>query len=92
MELRLRFFLRKFDDLHLVQLLLSRHCHVSRRNTGLVSRNEILKLRDLRLLAVVSCLQLALFHLVDFHEPVIVTHIAVKLLVLHMVDQVYHAV
>ena len=54
MELRLRFLLRKLDDLHLVQLLLSRHRHVSRRNAGLVSRNEILELRNLRLLAVVS--------------------------------------
>ena len=92
MKLRLRLFLCQLDELHLVQLLLPGHGHVPGGHPGLVPGHEVLELRDLLLLAPVGGLQLGLSGGIDLLELVIVSHIAVQLLILHVVDQIDHAV
>ena len=60
-ELRLRFFLRKLDDVHLVQLLLSGHRHITCRYTGFVACNEVLQFGNFLLLTFEGGLQLRFF-------------------------------
>ena len=92
MKLRLRLLLSQLNHIHLVQLLLAGHGHISGGNSGLISGHEILKLRNLLLLSLVGRLQLGLLHLVDLPELVVISHIPVKSLILHVVDNVDYAV
>ena len=92
MEFRFRLLRRQFDHVHLVQFLLSGHGHVPRRHTRLVSRHKILQFRDFLLLTIICRFQLRLFHRVNLLEFVIIAHIAVQLLIIHMVNQVDNAV
>ena len=92
MKFRLRLLRRQLNHIHLVQLLLPGHGHIPRGHAGLVSRHEILQLRDLLLLAVVGRLQLSLFHRIDLLEPVVISHVAVQLLIVHMINQIDDAV
>ena len=87
-ELRLGLFRGQLDQFHLVQLLLPGHGHVAGGHPGLVAVDELLQLADLLLLALVGGLHLGLLHGVDLLEVVVVAHIAVELLVFHVVDQV----
>ena len=60
-ELRLRFFLGELDDVHLVELLLSGHRHITRRDARFVAGNEVLQFRNFLLLALISGFQLLIF-------------------------------
>ena len=91
-ELRLRLLRRQLDHIHFVQLLLTGHRHIAGCHTRLVARNKILQIRDLLLLLIVCSLKLRLFHLVNFTELIIVAYIAVELLIVHVIDQIDHAV
>ena len=88
MKLRLRLLGSKLDHIHLIQLLLSGHCHISCRNPCLISCDEILQFTDFLLLASVSSLKLSFLHLIHFLEMVIIPHITVQFLILHMINQI----
>ena len=45
-----------------------------------------------RMLFVVRSLKLGFLHLIDFHKLVIIPDIPVELLVVHVIDEIYHAV
>ena len=92
MKFRLRLLRRQLNQLHLIQLFLPGHGHIPRGDPCLISRHKIFKLRDLLLLPIIGRLQLGLFHRVDLLEPVVIAHIAVQLLVVHMIDQIDDAV
>ena len=92
MKFRLRFLRRQLDHVHLVQLFLTGHGHITGGDAGLVARYKILQVGDFLLLLVVGSLQLRLFHGVHFLKFIIIAHIAVQLLIVHVVDQVDHAV
>ena len=92
MELRLRLFPGQLNHVHLVQLFLARHRHISGRHPGLVSGSEILKLGNLLLLFLVGSLQLGFFHLIYFLEFVIIPDIPVEALILHMVNNIDYTV
>ena len=92
MEFRLRLLRRQFDHIHLVQLFLPGHCHISCRYTGLVSRHKILQFTDLLLLTAVRSLKLCFLHRIDLLEMIIITHITVQFLVFHMIDDVDHLI
>ena len=92
MKLRLWFLCCQLDYIHLIQLLLAGHGHISGGNPCLISRHEIFQLCDFLLLPVVGRFQLSLLHRINFLEFIIIAHIPVQLLVFHMIDQIYHAV
>ena len=92
MEFRLGTLCRKLDHVHLVQLLLSGHCHISRGDTSLVPRDEILKLADLLLLSLISRFQLGLLHLIHSLEIIIISHIPIQALILHVIDDIHHVI
>ena len=64
------------NKFHLVEFLLSGHSHVSCRNTGLISCNEVLELGNLLLLSLICGFILSLLHLVNFLEVVIIAYIS----------------
>ena len=90
MKFRLRFLCRQFDHIHLVQLLLSGHRHISGRYTCLITCHEIFQLTDLLLLSSVSGFQLRFLHCIDFLEVIIISHITVQFLILHMINDIYN--
>ena len=92
MKFRLRLFCCQFDHIHLIQLLLSGHRHISCRNSGLVSGNEILKFTDLLLLTAICCLELRFLHCINFLEMLIITYVTVQFLIFHMINDIYHFV
>ncbi len=53
-KLRLWFLCSQLNHIHLIQLFLAGHGHISCRNPGLVSGYEILQFADFLLLAAVS--------------------------------------
>ena len=88
MKFRLRLLGSKLDHIHLIQLLLPGHCHISCRNPCLISCDEILQFTDFLLLASVSSLKLSLLHLIHFLEMIIIPDITVQFLILHMINQI----
>ena len=50
MKFRLWLFCRKLDHIHLIQLFLTGHCHVSCRHTRFIPCHEVLQLTDFLLL------------------------------------------
>ena len=91
-KLRLWLFSSKLNNIHLVKLLLTWHRHIPCSDTRLISRHKILQLFNLLLLFVVRSLKLGFLHLIDFHKLVIIPDIPVELLVVHVIDEIYHAV
>ena len=87
-ELGLGLFGSQLDELHLVQLLLTGHGHVTGGNTGLVAVNKVLEFTDLLLLALVGSFDLSLLDGIDFLEAVVVADITGQLAVFHVIDQV----
>ena len=87
-EFRLRLLRSQLDDIHLIQLLLAGHGHVTGGYTGLVSCYEILQIGDLLLLTIICGLQLGFLHGIDFLELVVIAHIAGQLLIVHVIDEV----
>ena len=92
MKFRLRFFFCKLDHIHLIQLLLPGHGHVSGCHTGFVSCHEILQLTDLLLLAVIGSFLLRFFDRINLLEVIVITHITIQLFVFHMIDQIDNTV
>ena len=91
-ELRLRLLRRQLDLIHLVQLLLAGHRHVAGRYTGFISRHKVLQICNFLLLTVICCLDLCLTRRVNLLKLIIITRIASQRLLIHMVNQVDHAV
>ena len=92
MEFRLRFFRCQFDHIHLIQFLLSGHCHISCRNSCLVSGNEVFQFTDLLLLTAVCRLELCFLDCINFLKMIIITYVTVQFLIFHMINDVYHFV
>ena len=92
MKFRLWLFLRKLDHIHLIQFFLAGHGHIAGGNSGLIPRDKIFQFADFLLLAAVGSFFLRLFHLVDFQEMIVVSHIAVQFPVFHVIDQIYDTV
>ena len=82
----------QLNNIHIIKLLLSRHCHISCGNSCFISCNEILKLRNLLLLLIVSCLKLRLLHSIHLLEIIIITRITVQFLIIHMINNIYNTV
>ena len=74
--------------LHLVQLFLAGHRHVSCGDTGLIAGHEVFEFIDFLLLTTVGRLKLRFFNRVHFLKVTIVSHIPVQFLIFHMVDDV----
>ena len=92
MEFRLRFFRCQFDHIHLIQFLLSGHCHISCRNSCLVSGNEVFQFTDLLLLTAVCRLELCFLDCINFLKMIIITYVTVQFLIFHMINDVHHFV
>ena len=92
MKFRLRLLGGQLDHVHLIQLFLAGHGHVPGGDAGLVAGHEVLQIRDLLLLPVVGGLQLSLFGGVNLRELIIISHVAGKRPVIHVPDQIDHAV
>jgi len=91
-KLRLRLFCCQLDHIHLVQLFLTGHRHVSGRNTCFVSCNKIFQFADFLLLTTVCRFQLCFLHRIHFLEMIVVADITVQLLILHMIDDIYYLI
>ena len=91
-EFRLWFLCCQFDHIHLIQFLLSGHCHVSCRNAGFISCNEIFQFTDLLLLTAVCRLELCFLDCINFLKMIIITYVTVQFLIFHMINDVYHFV
>ncbi len=76
-KFRLGLFFCQFDHFHFIEFFLARHCHIPGCHTGLVARHKIFKFIYFLLLALVSCIKLALFDFVKFKKFVVVANIAV---------------
>lgn len=91
-ELRLRLLCCQLDHIHLVQLFLTGHRHVSGGNTCFVSCNKIFQFADFLLLTTVCRFQLCFLHCIHFLEMIVVADITVQLLILHMIDDIYYLI
>ncbi|KXT94878.1 hypothetical protein SMIDD26_00516 [Streptococcus mitis] len=85
---RLWFLTLQFDNIHLIQFLLTGHGHISCCNTRFVSSHEVLEIGNLFLLTFIGRLQLRFLHGIDFLELVVVTRVTRQLLILHMIDDI----
>ena len=91
-ELRLRLLCCQLDHIHLVQLFLAGHSHVSCGNTCLIPCYKILQLTDLLLLFAVSSLQLCLLDRIDLLEMIVISYITVQFLIFHVIDNVNYRI
>ena len=87
-EGRLELFARLLNHFHFIKLALTALRHIGGRYTRLVAGDEVLKLGNLLLLALVGCGLLRLVNRIHFLEFVIVAAVARQLAVLEMIDNV----
>ena len=92
MKFRLRLLGGQLDHIHFIQLFLAGHGHVPGGDAGLVAGDEVLQIRDFLLLSVVGGLQLGLLRGINLCELIIVSHVAGERPVIHVIDQIDHAV
>ena len=86
MEFRFWLFGSKLDHIHLIQLFLTGHCHITGGYTCLVPGNEILQVGNFLLLLIIGSFKLGFLHGINFLELIIISGIAVQLLVIHMIN------
>ena len=82
-------YAKALADIHLIQLFLTGHRHISCRHTSFISCNEILQLADFLLLTTVSRFQLCFLHRINFLEMIIIAHITVQFLIFHMINNIH---
>ena len=91
-KLRFWFFFCQFNHIHLIQLLLSGHCHISGGNPCFIPCHKIFQLTDFLLLSLISGFQLGFFHSIDFLKMIIVSYVTIQFLIIHVINQIYHRI